>query len=97
MFGIIRLIVSIIFYIIETLLLIRFILVLFAANISGTFAAWIFANSASLIGPFKNIFPTVSVVGLSVDLTVLFALIIYVLIGQLIDRALYYLEGPRVI
>jgi len=95
MFGIARMIVSVIFYVIEALLLLRFMLILFAANLSGTFAKWIFANSASLVSPFKNIFPTVSIASFSVDLSILFALIVYLIIGQLIARVLYYVENPR--
>jgi len=92
MIGIIRLIVNIIFYVIELLLFFRFILVMFAANISGAFAGWIFANSAGLVAPFSNIFPTIKLVGFRLDFTVLFALIVYAIIGQLIVRVLAYVE-----
>lgn len=95
MFGIIRLIVNVIFYVIEALLLLRFLLILFAANLSGTFAQWIFTTSASLVAPFGKIFPTVLIGTFAVNFTVLFALIIYALIGQLIIRVLYYFEYPR--
>jgi len=95
MLGIVRMIVNIIFYVIEVLLLIRFVLVLFAANISGAFAKWIFVNSAALIAPFSHIFPTVTIAGFPVDFTILFALIVYAIIGQLIVKVLYYIESPR--
>jgi len=97
MVGIVRMIVDIIFYVIEALLLLRFILVLFVANTSGTFARWIFANSAGLVAPFSNIFPTVKIIGFPVDLTVLFALIVFAIIGQLISRVLYYVSSPRAV
>ncbi len=93
--GIIRLIVNVIFYVVEVLLLFRFILIFFAANLSGTFAQWIMANSASLVAPFKNIFSTLHIGAFVIDFTVLLALFVYLLIGQLIMRVLYYFEFPR--
>ena len=94
MFGIVSFVVNVIFYVIEALLLFRFVLVLFSANLSGPFSRWIFAYSTSLIGPFGNIFPTVNVVGFPVDFTVLFALVVYMILGQLIARVLYYFAYP---
>jgi uncharacterized protein YggT (Ycf19 family) len=93
--GIMRLIVTVVFYIIEALLLFRFVLVFFAANLTGTFARWIMTNSAALVAPFKNIFPTMHVGAFTVDFTVLLALLVYLIVGQLIMRVLYYFEFPR--
>jgi uncharacterized protein YggT (Ycf19 family) len=97
MFGVISLIVNVIFYVIEALLLLRFLLVLFAANISGTFAMWVFTSSASLVAPFRNIFPIVNIGTFAVDFTVLFALLVYAVIGQLILRVIYYFEYPNLV
>lgn len=95
MWGIVLIIVNIIFYIIEALLLLRFVLVLFSANLSGAFAKWVFANSANLIAPFKNLFPVVNVAGLQVDLTVLFVLVVYAVIGQLVISILQSILNPH--
>lgn len=95
MLGILILILNIIFYLIEFLLLLRFVLILFSANLSGSFARWIFANSASLVSPFDRIFPTIKVAGLNVDLTVLFALVVYAIVGQLIIGVLQSIANPR--
>lgn len=88
-------ILNVIFYIIEALLLTRFFLILFSANLSAPFARWIFANSSTLVAPFRNIFPTVDVAGFKIDLTVLFALIIYAIIGQLIIGVIDSIANPR--
>jgi hypothetical protein len=37
----------------------------------------------------------VAIAGIVVDFTVLFALIIYLIINQLIVRVLYFIESPR--
>lgn len=95
MLGMLILILNIIFYVIEFLLLLRFILILFSANLSGTFARWIFANSSSLVAPFDKLFPTIKVAGLNVDLTLLFALVVYAIIGQLIIGVLQSIVNPR--
>lgn len=88
-------ILNIIFYVIEFLLLLRFVLILFSANLSGIFARWIFANSASLVSPFDRIFPTIKLAGLNVDLTVLFGLVVYAIIGQLIISIFQSIANPR--
>lgn len=95
MLKIITTIINLVFYAIEALLLMRFVLVLFSANISGSFARWIFANSAPLIAPFRNIFPSIDLAGLIIDFTTLFALVVYAVIGQLIVRVLYSVGNPR--
>jgi hypothetical protein len=92
MVGIVKMIVNVIFYVIEFILFLRFILVLFGANLSGAFSKWVFASSASLFAPFKNIFPSMDIVGFKVDFSLLFALIVYVIVGQLIIRVLAYVE-----
>lgn len=94
MYSLIRSIVNIIFFIIEALLLIRFILTFFGTNLAGSFASWIYTITATLIGPFRNIFPIVKLGSFSIDFTTLLAIIIYLIIGELIIQALYLLKDP---
>lgn len=89
----IRFIIGIVFYFIEALLLLRFVLILLGANLANPFASWVLNASNTLLSPFANIFPKVNVGGFAIDFTVLFALIVYVLLGQLILRLLLYLDN----
>ncbi len=87
--------VYLVFGLIESLIAIRFILLLLGANISSEFVSWIYAWSQPFVAPFANIFgqhTTVAgpgVVTASVfDWTALIALIVYGLVGWALSRVL---------
>ena len=64
--------------IVEVVLLLRFILKLFAANASAGFVQWVYQTSDSLLAPFRGIFPDqVFKSSFVLDLTTIFAMIIY--------------------
>lgn len=84
-------IVNLIFYVIELLLLARFLLKLFAANTAAPFVQWVYSNSAVLVAPFQNIFPNFRLGGFLIDIPTLIALIVYILIGRLIIYILSFL------
>lgn len=94
MFGVVRMLVNIVFGIIEFLLAFRFIFKFFAANSGTPFVAWIYRMSASLVGPFAKILPDLKLGGFVVDFATLVALIVYAFIGYLILQAFSY-AGPR--
>lgn len=63
----------------------RFILVLFNANATSEFVAWVYDNTAPLLEPFVGIFPDSRVDGtFVVEFSTLFAIIVYALVGYLI-------------
>jgi len=65
----------------EALLLLRFILKLFAANSSVGFVQWVYDTSGVLLDPFRGIFPDhVFKSTFVLDLSTLFAMIIYAVI-----------------
>ena len=71
--------------VVGTLLGLRFILRLFGANSGNDFVSWIYDMRQPLIAPFENIFPTVRIEdGFVIEITTLFALLIYGLLASLI-------------
>lgn len=90
MFGIVRILVNIVFGVIEFLLLLRFIFKFFVVNAGTPFVAWVYAASAPLISPFAKILPDLKLGGFVVDFAVLVALLVYVFIGYLILQAFSY-------
>lgn len=83
--------VSVVFGIIEILLAIRILLRLFGANSAAPFVNWMYETTAPLLAPFQNIFPTPVLDGQFVlELSTLFALVIYALLGYLIMELIYF-------
>jgi len=71
---------------IEFLLALRLILVALGANSSAQFVAWIYSVTGSLIAPFSGAFPNLSLGGFVLELSTLFAMIGYALIGWVVIR-----------
>src|SRR5690349_101690 len=77
----------------EAVLVIRILLRLFAASPSAPFVHWIYSTSATLLEPFRGIFPTAVINRAYVlDFTALFALIIYAIIGGFLIYLASWLE-----
>ena len=73
-----------------------FFLQLFGANPSSDFAAWVYRSAARVTAPFRGIFPTKSVTGDSyLDVSLLFAIIMYGIFGILISELVSWLERKR--
>lgn len=71
--------------IVEAILGLRFILRLFGANSSNGFVSWIYDASQPIMEPFFNIFPNVRLEdGFVLELSTLFAMLVYGLIGYAI-------------
>ncbi|MDQ3008720.1 MAG: YggT family protein [bacterium] len=78
---------------IETLLVARFVLKLFAANPAAGFVSWIYETSVPLLRPFLLAFPTPSVRGgYQLEFSTLFAIFAYAFAGFLIQEFLYILQ-----
>lgn len=88
MIRIVVFLVNIVLFVVEFLLAMRLILKFFSANAASPFVAWIYQNSASLLSPFRGIFPTISIGTFPLELTTLFALIVYVVAGYFIVELL---------
>lgn len=82
-----------VFGLVEILLVLRFVLKLFAANPGAPFVAWVYETTRPLLQPFLFAFPTPSVGGgFTLEFTTLFALFVYALAGYLIQELLEALE-----
>lgn len=87
---------NIIFTFIEGLLVLRILLKFFGANPLTPFVAWIYQTSKPLIAPFEGMFPTETTQGgFILEVSVLFALLIYVFVGYLINEGLEELASTR--
>lgn len=72
--------------VIEAILGIHILLKLFGANPDAPFVGWMFSISAPFLRPFRGIFEDVVFMGEYVlDLSALFAIIIYSIVGYLIS------------
>lgn len=76
--------INVVFTIVEVLLLFRFILKLFSANRSAPFVRWMYETSQPLLAPFENIFPTVVESGIVIEMSTLFAIMVYAMVGYLL-------------
>lgn len=76
------------FGIIETLLLLRFVLRLLAANPNAGFTAFIYAVSYPFVAPFINVFGPSRVVGSVIEWTTILAMLVYYLVALGISRLL---------
>jgi hypothetical protein len=74
---------------------IAFFLQLFGANPSSGFAQWIYRSASRVTAPFRGIFPS-HVNGNSVlDVSLLFAIIMYALFALLVHALIDYIERRR--
>ncbi len=74
------------------MLLLAFFLRLAGANPEAGFAAWVYRSADRSMDPFRGIFPTAELTGESVlDLSLLFAAIVYLVIAMLIHTLLLWL------
>jgi len=94
MFGVIRMLVNIVFGVIELLLTLRFIFKFFVVNAGTPFVAWTYGASASLVSPFARILPDLKLGGFVIDFSTLVALVVFALVGGLILQVFSYV-GPR--
>ena len=73
--------------IIEILLGLRIILKLTGANTATAFVDWIYQTTEPLLAPFEGIFPTEVIdPGNVLEFSALFAVIMYALLGYLLER-----------
>jgi hypothetical protein len=92
--------VWLLFGILETLIALRIMLKLIAANPSSPIAALIYAFTDLFLFPFAGLTPTPSAGGMVLELSSLFAIVIYALIAWAIERTIWVIfyrpRGPVV-
>lgn len=92
--------VWLLFGILETLIALRIILKLIAANPNSPIAALIYAFTDLFLFPFAGLTPTPSAGGMVLELSSLFAIVVYALIAWAIERTIWVLfyrpRGPVV-
>jgi uncharacterized protein YggT (Ycf19 family) len=74
------------------ILTLAFLLRLLGANPDAGFTEWVYRSADRTMGPFRGIFPTHPISDASVlDLSLLFAAIVYVLVALAVDGLLHWL------
>lgn len=83
--------------IIEFLLSVRILLRLLGASTKAPFVQWVYETTKPLLSPFEGMFPTSNLpLGVTLEISTLFALITYAFIGLLLESAIYHLSNsPR--
>lgn len=77
--------------ILEVLLALRILLKLIGANPSSPIAAWIYAFTDIFLVPFAGLTPTPSAGGMVLEISTIFAMFIFALIGWAIERVIWLL------
>lgn len=72
-----------------------FFLELFGANPSSGFAQWVYRSAARVTAPFRGIFPSHTNGKSVLDVSLLFAIIMYALFALLIHTLVDYIERRR--
>ena len=83
---------------VELLLGLRVIFRLFAANPDNAFVNWIYNTSGDVMAPFRGIFPPAHLGnGHVLDISAIFAMIVYAIVGYLLVSLLNWLppQQPR--
>lgn len=76
--------------VIEMMLALRLVLEFFAASTASAFVAWVYEVTDSIIGPFAGAFPNLFIGGFPLELSTIFAMIGYAMIGWLIMQLLSF-------
>lgn len=82
-------VVNVVFGVIEFVIAVRILLELLGANSGAPFVAWLYSTSANFVAPFSGAFASWDLGGGSVlDLSAIFAMICYAVIGWIVLRLL---------
>ena len=90
---IVRMVIDLVFGIIELIIALRIVFELFNANPLTPFISWLYSTSASLIAPFSGIFPSPFIGnGFKLDLPALIALVIYAIIAYILSMLINFIS-----
>ena len=87
-------IVNTIIGIIEFTLVLRIVLQLLGASTASSFVAWVYSVTDALMGPFLGAFDSWSIGYGAMDVSAIFAMIGYAILGWLVIRLLSLFVGP---
>src|SRR5687767_12012897 len=76
--------------IIQFFLVVALVLQLLGANPGAAFVAWIYSVASGLMGPFAGAFPSLPLLWGTLDLSLIFAMIGYSIIGWLLHKLLAF-------
>jgi uncharacterized protein YggT (Ycf19 family) len=81
----------------EVILGLRVIFRLFDANSANAFVNWIYQTSGNLMEPFRGIFRATAIIspGITLDITALFAMLMYAIVGLLIAALLGWIPASN--
>ncbi|MDE2026134.1 MAG: YggT family protein [Patescibacteria group bacterium] len=89
---------DILFSFVEGLIALRILLKFFGANPFTPFVVWVYQTSKPLLAPFEGIFPTATTRnGFVLEVSALFALLVYAFLGYIIREGLEELSTTRVV
>lgn len=76
------------------ILVLTFFLLLFNASTAAEFTQWVYRSADRVLQPFRGIFPTAALGdrGSVVDFAVLFAIIVYTLLGEAVGALVAWLD-----
>ena len=74
---------------------IAFVLQLFGADPNNDFAQWIYRSASRVTAPFRGIFPTHTNGNSVVDVSLLFAILMYALFALLVSALIDYIDRRR--
>ena len=72
-----------------------FVLQLFGADPSSGFAQWVYRSASRVTAPFRGIFPTHTNGNSVLDVSLLFAIIMYALFALLVSALIDYIDRRR--
>jgi uncharacterized protein YggT (Ycf19 family) len=76
------------------ILLLGFFLKLFGANPDAPFAEWLYRGLRRIMAPFRGLFEPVALDGRSVlDVSILFAMLVYAIVGLALHALIEWLTG----
>jgi YggT family protein len=86
--------VYLLFGLVEAMLVVRFLLRALAANADAGFAQAVYAITGVLVAPFTGLFGTPQIAtGAALEVSTLFALVVYAVMGWLVARAAWLMFG----
>jgi hypothetical protein len=86
-------VVWLVFGLIETVLAIRFVLRLLAANPDAPFAAFMYTVSDVFLMPFMGLFATPRSGGAALDLNAIVGIVVYMLVAWLVAKIIWLMAG----
>jgi hypothetical protein len=81
--------------VIQFILALRLILVLLGASSTSSFVAWFYDFSGGFVAPFTGAFPSFTIAGFTLDLSIIFAMIGYSILAWLLARLVGFFSYLR--